>query len=412
MNEPIPAAPPTLFQEVSANQAQLFAEQARRVVADDLAVDSVQVGREQRSEGVVILRGRLRKPSEQVFARWLEEFRRIGCTPVLRRDGEGEREQVLLRIFAGVVQPPADRPWINLLLLVITAFSCMMAGINYGENIQVNTWFDLLRPSTILQGLPFAAALLGILLAHEFGHYLAARYHNLAVSLPFFIPLPIPFAFSPGTMGAFIRLKALLPDRRKLFDVGVAGPLAGLVVAIPLLFIGLATCEVKAPPAGGSYLIEGNSLLYLLAKWLVHGKILPNPITGEDVFINSFTAAAWFGLYVTALNLLPVGQLDGGHTVFAMFGARARRINWFALGGMALLGVLGIEPLPSRFPVLQQVGFNGWFLWLLLISVIVGPYHPPALDDVTRLDRRRRWLGWLVIVIFILTFVPVPVRFV
>jgi membrane-associated protease RseP (regulator of RpoE activity) len=226
------------------------------------------------------------------------------------------------------------------------------------------------------------------------------------VTLPFFIPLPVGF----GTLGAFIQLKEPVPDRRKLFDIGVAGPLAGLVIAIPLLFLGLSTSPVDIPPQGVNVQLEGNSVLYYFAKIAVFGKPLPNPQTGEDVFMNQVTFAAWIGLLVTALNLLPVGQLDGGHTVYALFGRSARYANWVTLFVMGMLAIAGLEPVQALVPELRNLGFAGWWLWLGLILFVLGPYHPPALDDVTRLDARRRLVGYLVILCFIITFVPTPFR--
>lgn len=248
--------------------------------------------------------------------------------------------------------------------------------------------------------------MLVILLAHEFGHYFAARYHRVAVTLPYFIPMPIGF----GTFGAFIRLKEPISDRRKLFDIGVAGPLAGLALALPLLVYGLSISTVAVPPPDAAgYIIEGNSLLYLGIKWLMFGQILPNPVTGADVFISQIAYAAWIGLLVTALNLLPVGQLDGGHTVFALFGRKARVINLATMGVLTVLALASLPGFQNFIPGLENVGFTGWFIWLVLL-LLIGVEHPPALDDVTQLDTRRRLIGYLVIIVFILTFVPVPIR--
>lgn len=415
MSEPTKERQLFPFGEIDPNAAQLLADEVRTLVVGDMRIDSVQIGRDQRREGAVVVRGHLLQPSEIVFPRWLEALKRRNCTPMLRHDPEGDADAVILRVMIGSVTPPPGKPWINLLLFVLTVLSTLYVGMFYSDKVQVNEWLMPTNPLYLLEGWPFSLSLLSILLAHEFGHYFAARIHKLAVSLPFFIPLPIPGGISPGTMGAFIRLKALVPDRRKLFDVGVAGPLAGLIIAIPLLFIGLKTAEVQLPPPlqrGDSYLMLGNSLFSWIAQWLVLGKWLPDPVTGEDVQLNSVMAAAWFGLLVTALNLLPVGQLDGGHTVFALFGEGAKRFNRIVVVVLGLLGIASLPPVQQIFPWLSAVGYEGWFIWLALIFFVVGPYHPPALDDVTRLDPRRRWIGYLVIAIFILTFVPVPVRIV
>jgi membrane-associated protease RseP (regulator of RpoE activity) len=239
----------------------------------------------------------------------------------------------------------------------------------------------------LLSGVPFAFTLLTILGAHEFGHYFVARYHRTAVTLPYFIPMP----FGLGTMGAVIQLRSPIRDRKQLFDIGVAGPLAGLVVAIPLLIYGLSTSPVRPMSPGGTQ--EGNSLLYLGLKYLVHGTILPGD--GLDVYINSMTFAAWIGLFVTCLNLLPIGQLDGGHIAYALFGRRAWQLARIAVGVLFVLGFVG--------------GWQGWFLWVLL-PFVFGMRHPPPLNDHTPLDSRRKILGLVMIAIFILVFTPVPFK--
>ena len=211
--------------------------------------------------------------------------------------------------------------------------------------------WEFISPGFLLNGLPFAATLLGILAAHEFGHYFAARYHKVAVTLPYFIPMPLTF----GTLGAFIQLKEPVPDRRKLFDIGVAGPLAGLVLAVPLLFVGLYT-SVHGPAARrGRLHVEGNSIFYLAAKFLIFGQWLPNFATGQDVMMNQVCYAAWIGLLVTALNLLPVGQLDGGHTVFAMFGEKARYINRITVGMLAFFALASLPFVQQFVPLLSNV---------------------------------------------------------
>lgn len=389
--------------------------QARAVVASDMEIVSIQTPRDPAHDGLVVLRGRLLRPSAAIFSRWLQQFRALGYTPILRHDserggvqeGDQVNENVALHVMPGIAQKAHPKIWINIVLFVATVISTLFVGSLYGDvPSNVNSAWDLFRPANLLAGWPFALTLLGILSAHEFGHYFAARYHRVAVTLPYFIPMPLGF----GTLGAFIQLREPVPDRRKLFDIGVAGPLAGLIVALPLLFIGLSTSpvEIIAPSPGA--MLEGNSVLYYYAKVAVFGQALPNAITGEDVLMNRVTFAAWIGLLVTALNLLPVGQLDGGHIVYALFGDKARYINVAAMLVMAGFALAGLEPLQRLFPPLVTVGYTGWFFWLALILFLIGPYHPPALDDVSRLDRRRRLVGYLAIILFILIFVPVPMR--
>lgn len=384
-------------------------KQLRNVIEPELLIESMTTPREAATEGILVLHGRLTRPSHIAFARWQATLAGMGYTPTLRsvaaetRQPGAPPEAVFVHIFAGVVKPTASRIWINGVLFLATIWSTLLVGAT--NVVEPQAWTELISPSYLLNGLPFSATLLVILLAHEFGHYFAARYHRVAVTLPYFLPMPVGF----GTFGAFIRLKEPISDRRKLFDIGVAGPLAGLALALPLLIYGLSISTVAVPPPNTPYIIEGNSLLYLGIKYLMFGQILPNPITGADVFISQIAFAAWIGLLVTALNLLPVGQLDGGHTVFALFGRKARVINLATMGVLTLLALASLPGFQSFIPGLANVGFTGWFIWLVLL-LLIGVEHPPALDDVTRLDTRRRLIGYLVIIVFILTFVPVPIR--
>jgi membrane-associated protease RseP (regulator of RpoE activity) len=281
-------------------------------------------------------------------------------------------------------------------------------------------------------GWPFAASLLGILAAHEFGHYFAGRFHKTAVSLPYFLPLPFP---PLGTMGAFIQMKERPRNKRILFDIGVAGPLAGLIVAMPVLILGLSlskvgpirttftkqvgvadVCQNNALP-GEAYTcqneMEGSSLLYLGLKYLVKGQLLPapasynippllywiryfftgtpNPVGGLDVMIHPIALAGWAGLLVTFLNLIPAGQLDGGHVLFSVFGKRINIILPFILVVTILLGFF----------------WPGWWLWTFLIFLL-GRGHAETLDQITPLDPARKALAVLMLVIFLLVLTPVP----
>jgi len=260
-------------------------------------------------------------------------------------------------------------------------------------------WSDFLGELLVLGGM-FSSSLLTILLAHELGHYIAARLHGADVSPPYFVPGP-PLAPLPGTFGAFIRLRRPLLSSRALLDIGAAGPLAGIVVAIPVLLLGLSLSEVGPIRGGGLY--EGNSVLYLGAKWLVHGHIP----AGHDVFLHPVALAGWWGILVTALNLFPVGQLDGGHVAYALFGERAGSVNRAVFGGLIGLAVGLFFHNGMDGAALMERGAGAWLPWIALM-LIIGLEHPPMGDPSEPLGRGRRVVGWSCLVVFLLTFTPVP----
>jgi membrane-associated protease RseP (regulator of RpoE activity) len=238
------------------------------------------------------------------------------------------------------------------------------------------------NPASLVRGLPFSLPLMLILLSHEMGHYLLARKHHVRATLPYFIP-------GFPTFGAFIRMQSLPSDRRVLFDIGAAGPWAGVAATIPALILGLSLSEVHplSPLDGGLYL--GDSLLFTALTHLVLG------VSGTEVSIalHPIAFAGWFGLFVTFLNLLPVGQLDGGHVVYSLFGSWHR---WVARAFLAVIAVLGAH------------GWTGWFFWIGLLALL-GIDHPPTRDFHSSLDRRRKVYAWCTVGLFFLTFMPIPI---
>ena len=244
------------------------------------------------------------------------------------------------------------------------------------------------RPWAMWVGLSFSLPLLAILLAHEFGHYFAAKYHGVGATLPLFIPAP---PLLVGTFGAFIRLRGMPRSRRALFDVGAAGPWAGLLVALPVVAMGLHLSEVRPldAAAGHGGLTLGSSLLF---DWLSR-RILGVDPEQATILLHPMALAGWFGLFVTFLNLLPVGQLDGGHVVYALFGRSHQRI---ARVFFAIIFAMGF------------LGWQGWWLWCFLLLFVVKVDHPDTMDPETPLDPVRRFLAWLTIAAFVLTFMPVP----
>jgi Zn-dependent protease len=347
--------------------------------------------------------GQLTCPSERAFAHIYKSFIALGYTPMLtHRDG---KEVVVAQ--HGIVEATRSDSRINAVLLGLTIISTVLAGTllyagtsvlgqqllsRAGDPLQA-LMIVLSNPQLWAIGVPYAAALLTILGVHEMGHYVAARRHKADVTLPYFIPMPIGL----GTMGAVIRLKSPIKNRKQLFDIGVAGPLAGLAVAVPLLIIGLATSPVVfiGRPLPGTQ--EGNSILYLLLKLITKGQILPGG--GYDVSINAIAFAGWFGLIVTMINLLPIGQLDGGHITFSLFGRKQWKIAVVAQV-LLLVGGLYLAFATGEF-------LNVWILWAILAQVF-GLRHPPPLDDLTPLDQKRRLIGYATIVIFLLILTPLP----
>ncbi len=267
----------------------------------------------------------------------------------------------------------------------------------------------------LTRGPVFAATLMSILVTHELGHYVAARRHRVAVSLPYFIPLPF---VGLGTLGAVIRMRAPIERRDALADVGASGPLAGLVIALPLLVVGLIASPLMTVPPGGGGLVEGNSILYLALKLVTKGRILPDgPL---DVQLGDMAFAAWTGLLLTFINLIPIGQLDGGHVAAAFFGNRHERYAPWLHRGLALIGagvvaVLFVRASGAGRTPLGALGYGAigavpWLVWILLIAVMRrstgGRYHPPV--GTEPLSRSRRALCLVVAVVFVLLFTPVP----
>lgn len=309
-------------------------------------------------------------------------------------------------------------PYLNVALFFATVFTTLLAGASQTAfAIPVVNGGRMARAlaeagAVALAGVPFAASLIGILLCHEMGHYLLARSHRVESTLPFFIPIP----FGPvGTFGAVIRIRSALPSRRATFDIGAAGPFAGFVVALPLLAYGLAHSHVapvgdallESTPMGAAQLLSawlngdqlsiqglpprfGNSLVTWAVQRLVLGPLPP----GSDVFLHPVAMAAWFGLFVTTLNLIPLGQLDGGHVTYALLGrSGARVVSRVVSWGLLLAGLL--------------LSWS-WLLWWAVTRFFVGYAHPRASYEEP-LDRRRRALAVLALLLFAATFVPVPV---
>jgi membrane-associated protease RseP (regulator of RpoE activity) len=279
--------------------------------------------------------------------------------------------------------PPARRiPLLNVFLLVATILTTTIAGVLW-EGLDPGS-----HPELLLRGLPFAGTLIAILLVHEAGHYLMCVRHAVKASLPYFLPAP-PNIFPLGTFGAFIRIRSRFPDRRALFDIGAAGPWAGFVIALAATMIGLRLSTVLPAPPEGNVLELGDSLLTaFLTRVLLHA----DPST---VVLHPVAFAGWFGLFVTSLNLLPVGQLDGGHVLYAAAGRRMRLIPAVLVAFLTWLGLHG---------------WPGWIVWAALIVFVLSLGHPPTENDRRPLGIGRQLAAFATFVIFVLTFVAEPFR--
>jgi len=294
---------------------------------------------------------------------------------------------------------------VPLVLFLVTLVSVLYAGSHAaGEDLG-----SLGRG--LWRGWTFAVPLLSILLCHEFGHYLAARAHGVPASLPYFLPMP----FSPfGTWGAVISMPRRIHSRHALLDIGAAGPLAGLVVALPVLGIGLALSPVEPLQPHG--LLEGQCLLYLIMKWLVVG-VIP---AGSDVMLHPVAFAGWAGLFVTMINLLPVGQLDGGHIAYALVGPQQNTVSrWVRRSLLALFtghmawnlwGATRDAPLSTGTLMAAFSNSLFWLFWFFILSVMtrMGKQDHPPTDSEAPLDPRRKAIAVVCLVLFALLFMPAP----
>jgi membrane-associated protease RseP (regulator of RpoE activity) len=285
-----------------------------------------------------------------------------------------------------------DRVWLHVLLFVLTvATTTLIGAVHYiGFLADFTEVAPPLSWAMLPRGLWYGGTILAILGCHELGHYFACRYYAVDASLPFFLPVPPPFL--TGTLGAVIRIREPFPSKRALFDIGIAGPIAGFVVLIPALFIGIALSHVARVPPGFAGEELGEPLLFKLASWLFFGSV-PD---GYSLNLHPMAFAAWFGMLATALNLFPIGQLDGGHISYSVLGHRSIYVTYAAVG---VLGALTFF-----------AGSWAFFALLTVVMLIVfGRHHPRVWDEDVPLDRTRLWLAFAALVIFVVCFTPAPI---
>jgi membrane-associated protease RseP (regulator of RpoE activity) len=267
-----------------------------------------------------------------------------------------------------------------LLLFLLTILTTLLAGAML-KNID-----PFSSPLAILAGVPFSLTLLSILLIHEMGHYLTARHYRIQATLPYFIPAP-PIPFIIGTFGAFIRMRSPIIERKALLEVGAAGPIAGFVVAVGAIIVGLQWSTIVENGIGAGMILGEPLLFQWISQWVV---VIP---PDSDVLLHPVAFAGWIGLFITSLNLLPIGQLDGGHIGYAIFGERQRYISLTMIGVLLGLGLLG---------------WKGWLFWAVLTAVL-GIGHPPVVDAHIPLSRRQVVIAWCSLIIFLVTFIPAPI---
>lgn len=292
------------------------------------------------------------------------------------------------------------------LLFLLTFFTSAVAGVQWLNK-------DASELTNLSLGVGYASLILTMLASHEFGHYFAARHHGVETTLPFFIPFPSYF----GTLGAVIRLRSIIPSRKVLFDIGAAGPVAGFITSVLILVAGFVTlptkeylimihpeyAQLQTIPEGG--LAFGNTIYYSLLSTLAPADRFLPPM--NEIYHYPLLCVGWFGMFVTAMNLIPIGQLDGGHISYAMFGSRYHRIAQVSLIVLLILGFGGLLPL-ADIPV--SFGWSGWLFWaflLILFSKVLKLNRPPVYDE-TPLDTKRMAVGWLCWLIFAGSFSITP----
>ncbi|MGB7339590.1 MAG: site-2 protease family protein [Phototrophicaceae bacterium] len=404
----IPPPPPFTPEETTADAAITLIDPMRQLVTPYMTIsreDQLPLTALQTEDQAILLRfesslvvsfaGYLKQEAEQIHTQLDNALKPHDRYVLLRQNvGSIDAPHIIHIIEGRLTQAKPARIWLNIVLLILTIMSVFFTGAQQavyemGLLEGVDSLADLIpiTLSELWRGYPYALSILAILIAHEMGHYVMMRRHGLQGTLPFFIPAPIISPF--GTFGATIMLNDVLKNRKALLDVGAAGPLAGFIVAVPLVIYGLATSEIV--PLDPTGMLEGNSLLYLFAKIVALGQIYPT--VDSDVLLNQVAFAGWTGLFITALNMIPLGQLDGGHIMYALFGDRAR---WAFVPVVLALLLISI--------------FSGQMTWVLFLLILffIGRFYAVPLDTITPLDTKRQVIGIVALVIFVITFTPLP----
>ncbi len=320
----------------------------------------------QTSLNLVKVVGRLNPPIDQTIKEIKEYFSQTEYTPILSQDKD--RHMVQFGIFKRA--DTAHKYWLNILLFVATILTTIFAGyLNSGD---------------LGSGLIFSASIMAILTCHELGHYFVSQKQGMLTTLPYFIPMPFHFI---GTFGAVIQMKSMVPSRKALLKVGMAGPICGFLIAVPIAAIGIMLSETKVVAGGASYMRLGDSLLFYILGKIFH----PNLAPGADILLHPMAFAGWLGFLVTSLNLIPIGQLDGGHVAYSIMLRKHKYLYIPIIAGMVILGFLWV----------------GWFFWALL-AFYFARREPMIQDAITPLTREEKLFALLPLIVLILTFIPRP----
>lgn len=341
----------------------------------DFLESKMRIERISRGLTMTKVTGTLNPPVDTTISDIKSYFNNTPYTPVFNVDND------LHVVQYGVFKKAEHKPkyWLHLVLFLGTVISTMFVGtLNAGGN-------PITNPADILLGIPFSFALMAILTCHELGHYFVSRRAGMITTLPYFIPAPIHFI---GTFGALIRMKSIVPDRKTLLRVGMAGPLAGFIVAVPVTVIGIMLSEIAPTPSGVEYLQLGDSLLFSFLVRVLH----PAIPQGYDLFLHPIALAGWIGFLITSMNLIPIGQLDGGHISYSIF-LRMRRYSYYPIiAGLVALGFL----------------WPGWFVWAGL-AFFFARRDPVIQDAITPVSARDKLLAIVPLFILILAFIPIPI---
>lgn len=352
---------------------ETFVDELRAQLGDVFLTENVSVHGDGR---VVGFSGELLVDADAAFSTLERRLERLGYLPILSRVKGQDR----ILMVPAPAQKRTSRLWVNVVLFLATVGTVMLGGaLMEGYNPLADP------PTAVLRGLPFACALLGILVTHEAAHFLAARAHGMRASLPYFIPMPFS---TIGTFGAVIRMESPIKDRKTLLDVGLSGPLAGLAVSLVVLVVGLRLSEVTTWVPEAPLMPLGTGLL---VDWITQAVL--GPLADYQVVVlHPIALAGWFGIFITFINLIPVSQLDGGHAGYAFFGPAHRFVAILVFVSMLGLGLFS----------------QWWFLWAILVFALGGLRHPPPLNDITPLDPKRRLLAILSFALLFLLGTPRP----